>query len=37
MWRPKKKNYNLNNNYKSSVKTKALKTIKSEGLKIYVR
>jgi len=30
---PKKKNYNLNNTSKSSSKTKALGTIKSEGLK----
>ena len=30
---PKKKNYNLNNNSKSTPKTKALGTIKSEGLK----
>ena len=30
---PKKKNYNLNNNSKSSAKTKALGTIKSQGLK----
>ena len=30
---PKKKNYNLNNNSKTTSKTKALGTIKSEGLK----